>query len=249
MSARSKYERIAADLRAAIDAGRLRPGDTTPSENELASRYGVNKNTARRALGALQQEGYTEARQGVANVVVDRSFRPIRRHGSRRLAAEQWGSGRSVWQVDLGDVPVTVDRVLITQATASDTIAALLDLGADRAVVVRRRRYLVAGRPVQLAVSSLPALLAAGTAITHEDTGPGGIYARLAELGHAPARFHEEIRARRPSDAERADLTLATGVPVIEVVRTAISADGRPVEVNEMVLDASAYVLEYDFDA
>ncbi|RLV69458.1 GntR family transcriptional regulator [Streptomyces sp. CBMAI 2042] len=33
------------------------------------------------------------------------------------------------------------------------------------------------------------------------------------------------------------------------VCRTAFAEDGRAVEVNEMVLDAAAYVLEYDFDA
>jgi GntR family transcriptional regulator len=33
------------------------------------------------------------------------------------------------------------------------------------------------------------------------------------------------------------------------VCRTAFAGDGRAVEVNEMVLDAGAYVLEYEFDA
>ncbi|MGW0390742.1 UTRA domain-containing protein [Streptomyces sp. NPDC003042] len=44
-------------------------------------------------------------------------------------------------------------------------------------------------------------------------------------------------------------LGLAAGTPVVPIVRTAFAAEGRVVEVNEMVLDASAYVLEYEFDA
>jgi GntR family transcriptional regulator len=36
---------------------------------------------------------------------------------------------------------------------------------------------------------------------------------------------------------------------VVLVARTAFDADGVAVEVNEMVLDSSAYVLEYGFDA
>jgi GntR family transcriptional regulator len=39
------------------------------------------------------------------------------------------------------------------------------------------------------------------------------------------------------------------GTPVIMICRTAFADEGRPVEVNEMILDANAYVLEYDFDA
>ncbi|MBT2472242.1 UTRA domain-containing protein [Streptomyces sp. ISL-66] len=52
-----------------------------------------------------------------------------------------------------------------------------------------------------------------------------------------------------PASGEAASLGLAAGTPVVLVVRTAFAADGQVVEVNEMVLDASAYVLEHAFDA
>jgi GntR family transcriptional regulator len=42
---------------------------------------------------------------------------------------------------------------------------------------------------------------------------------------------------------------LGPGTPVLNVVRTAYNEAGRPVEVNEMTMDASAYVLQYNFDA
>jgi GntR family transcriptional regulator len=96
----------------------------------------------------------------------------------------------------------------------------------------------------------LPADLVTGSAITQQDTGPGGVYARLAELGHAPAHFREDLRARTPQPEEAAELELpSSGTPVVEIVRTAFTEAGRPVEVNEMTLDASAYILRYDFDA
>jgi GntR family transcriptional regulator len=41
----------------------------------------------------------------------------------------------------------------------------------------------------------------------------------------------------------------SAGVPVVLIARTAFDADGAAVEVNHMVLDAAAYVLEYDFEA
>ncbi|MGW1939753.1 UTRA domain-containing protein [Streptomyces sp. CB03578] len=39
------------------------------------------------------------------------------------------------------------------------------------------------------------------------------------------------------------------GTPVVLICRTAFTVEGKVVEVNEMVLDASAYVLEYECDA
>ncbi|MGW0552659.1 UTRA domain-containing protein [Streptomyces sp. NPDC002926] len=37
--------------------------------------------------------------------------------------------------------------------------------------------------------------------------------------------------------------------PVALICRTAFAERGRAVELNDMVLDASAYILEYDFEA
>src|SRR6185295_5923197 len=98
--------------------------------------------------------------------------------------------------------------------------------------------------------SYLPLDIVRGTAATYTDTGAGGLYARLADLGHAPARFTERVSARGPFPDERMALELpATGGMVFEIVRHAYDEAGRCVEVNRMVLDASAYELEYTFDA
>lgn len=52
------YRQIAAILRAQIDAGELGPGDALPSEKTLEQTYGVARETARRAVRALREEGY-----------------------------------------------------------------------------------------------------------------------------------------------------------------------------------------------
>jgi GntR family transcriptional regulator len=105
------------------------------------------------------------------------------------------------------------------------------------------------GRPVETAVSYVPADIADGTRIAEPDTGPGGIYARLEEMGHVLDRFTEEVSARMPAAPERRRLELAPGTPVIILVRTAFDTTGRPVEVCDTVKAAPAYVLEYDFPA
>ncbi|WP_405454513.1 GntR family transcriptional regulator [Streptomyces achromogenes] len=173
----------------------------------------------------------------------------LRRRGIERLARERWAEGRSIWSADIGDRELVVDSVEVTEEAAPAVVAAVLGLGEGAHACVRRRRFVLDGKPVLLSTSYLPAALVAGTAISRAETGPGGTYARLAELGRGPVRFREEVRSRMPGAEEAGRLELPAGVPVVLVARTAFDAEGRAVEVNEMVLDSSAYVLEYDFGA
>ncbi|MFF0715567.1 GntR family transcriptional regulator [Streptomyces bauhiniae] len=244
---RPKYQRIADSLREAIQSGEYGPGDRLPGENDLMDRHGVARMTARQALGVLQSEGLAEPRKG-AGVFV-RSFRPLRRQGIKRLAQEQWGSGRSIWSADTDGRDLVVDQVTVSEERAPVLYAEALGIGATETACVRRRRFVLDGKPVLLATSYLPSSIVGGSAITREDTGPGGTYARLAELGYKPVHFREEIRSRMPSKAEAEQLSMSTGTPVILICRTAFAEDGRPVEINEMTLDAASYILEYAFDA
>ena len=78
---------------------------------------------------------------------------------------------------------------------------------------------------------------------------PGGIYARLEELGHRLGRFEEEVRARMPTPAEVRALRLPPGVPVFHLIRTAYDAEERAVEICDTIIDANAYVLAYSIPA
>jgi GntR family transcriptional regulator len=244
---RPKFQLIADELREGIRTGRYGEGGQLPSENDLAKRHGVARATARRALEAVQAEGLATGRAG-AGVYV-RTFQPVRRRAARRLAAEQWGTGQPIWDADAGDREYVVDQVQVHEEPAEAAIAAALAIPVGSRVWTRSRRYLIDDRPVQLAVSHLPADLVDGSPITWSDPGPGGIYARLRDLGAAPTRFREEIRTRMPTHDEATALQLARGTPVVLIARTALTADSRPVEVNLMTLDGAAYVLEYDIDA
>ncbi|GHF04106.1 GntR family transcriptional regulator [Streptomyces griseoluteus] len=244
---RPKYQRIADSLREAIQSGEYGPGDRLPGENDLMAAHGVARMTARQALSVLRDEGVAEARKG-AGVFV-RAFRPLRRRGIQRLSQQQWGSDRSIWSADIENRELEVDQVTVSEEAAPDRISAVLGLADDETVCVRRRRFVLDGKAVLLATSYLPSSVVAGPAITQEDTGPGGTYARLAELGYKPVHFREEIRSRMPSKDEAAQLSMSPGTPVIHICRTAFADEGRPVEINEMTLDAASYILEYDFDA
>ncbi|MFB6814319.1 GntR family transcriptional regulator [Streptomyces sp. NPDC056347] len=244
---RPKYRVIADALKAAIESGEYEPGNRLPGESALAEQYGVAALTARQALKVLRNEGLVETKKGAGARVL--SFLPIRRHGIERLARARWASGNSIWSTDeAGNRDVTVEARVGT-VTAPAYVSQALALEPEARVCARSRRYIVDGRPVMLATSYLSLDMVEGSAITQVDTGEGGIYARLKELGHEPAHFREEIRCRLPVTDEAARLGMPIERPVIKICRTAFDASERAVEVNEMTLDSAAYVLEYAFDA
>ena len=55
------YTQVAEQLREAILAGRLRPGEPVPTERELAETFGVSRASVREALRALQAQGLITA--------------------------------------------------------------------------------------------------------------------------------------------------------------------------------------------
>lgn len=59
-----KYAQIASRLRTEIRSGVYREKGKLPTEKELSETYGVNRQTIRRALSLLAQEGLIERRQG-----------------------------------------------------------------------------------------------------------------------------------------------------------------------------------------
>lgn len=243
----SKYRQIAVELFNAVEAGRYGPGDRLPGENDIMRDQDVARSTARQALALLVDWGVAESRKGSGVFV--RDAQPIVRDGVRRLSAP--GAGKSVWVDETAGRNLGIDQIEVSEVQPPEHIQELLGLPSGDKAVLRSRRYTVDGKPVMLSKSWLPSVIAAGTAITEADTGPGGVYARLHEMGHAPARFREELRSRMlPEPDERAErLALPPATPVTEIIRTAYDANGVPVEVNEMTADASAYVFRYEFDA
>jgi DNA-binding GntR family transcriptional regulator len=61
---RTRYQRIAADLRARIEGGDFLPGDLLPGEVRIGERYGVSRHTAQRALVELEKAGLVECVHG-----------------------------------------------------------------------------------------------------------------------------------------------------------------------------------------
>jgi GntR family transcriptional regulator len=63
------YQRIQSVIRKRIDSGQLQPGDSVPSERDLAKTHQVSLMTARHALAFLEREGLVERRRGIGTFV------------------------------------------------------------------------------------------------------------------------------------------------------------------------------------
>lgn len=248
-SDRPAYKQIADGVRDQIASGELAPSDALPSERMLMDTYGAARGTVRQAIGLLRAEGLIEVEHGRGSFV--RPSPPIRRLAYDRFARRHREAGRAAFLAEAekeGRRP-EVEILHVGRGKAPADVAEQLGLDQGAAVLVRHRRYLADGQPVEVATSFIPWGLANGTAMTRKNTGPGGIYARIEELGHRLARFTEDVTARMPTPDEVRLLALGPGVPVFRLLRTAYDGDGVAVEVCDTVIAADRYVLAYELPA
>ena len=249
MSDRAVYKQIADALRSSVENGELAPGERIPSESGLMERFEVSQGTARQALAILRGEGLVVAEHGRGVFV--RSRPKIRRLAHDRFARRHREQGKAAYiaESEQAGVRPSVDVFFVGPEKASPEVSGRLALRKGSRVLVRRRRYLNDDVPTELATSYIPWRLAAGTKMTDENPGPGGIYARIEELGHRLQRFTEEVTARMPTPDESKALRLASGSPVLILVRVAYDSKDVPVEVCDTVMSAEHYVLSYELPA
>jgi GntR family transcriptional regulator len=258
MSDRPFYKQVADRLREQLDRGDIKPGEQLPSESQLMRDLAVSRATARRGLAEVINEGRAMARPGSG--VFARAVDPPRRlvihdpasnltrfrgegeSGPMQPAAEEQGFGYRIQVLGL------------EQRSAPTSVAELLSVDPGTPVFVRRRRVFVRRkdrdepfRPSKLADSFIPLDFAVGK-VREEETGPGGLYARIEEQGHRLTRFDETLVFRMPRPKETRMLRLAAGVPVIDQTRVAFTHD-RPVECFRAVLAGDLHEFEYRIDA
>lgn len=246
------YHRIVDDLRSAIVAGRLAPGDRLSSEWELAEQYQTSRPTVRRAVAVLKAEGLVITEQGrgafvrpkpeVRLVVTGANYR---RHRSEGLP------GFNAQVIEQAQRPE--QRLLeVAAIDAPAEVAARLDVDEQALVIVRRRLFLVEDQPVALCDSYYPAAMAQGTAIAEPRRIRGGALAVIEDpqgpIRRTAARSVDELTSRMPTRREIDQLLLSPGVPVVRVLRTIYDTEGAPLEVQDSVAAADCHEFRYEVE-
>lgn len=243
---RARYKQVAELLRDAIRRGDYEAGSTLPSQPELAKTYGLNQSSISRAMGMLQAEGLIRTEHGRGSVVLEVPTVKRVRRIDRDYRSNPTGSSYAEEVAKSGRSPRT-ELVEVGEVEPPPDIAEALRLDeADRALIRKRHMY-AEDKPVQIATSYIPMDVAGSVEIAMPDTGPSGMYARIAERGFGPVRFTEDIEVRSASESESTFLNIAIGQPVFAVLRTAYDADERPVETCLNVLAAMRWRLSYSW--
>src|SRR5438128_5140332 len=198
---RAQYRQLADLIRAGIESGEFPPGSLLPPENELTQRYGVSRRTVNRAVVILRGEGLVRVDRGRGTVV--RELPVLHRDAVARQRERERGEARGAFQAEMRRLGLTArSDVEVLEVPAPGEVAEYLGIKPGTAVLTRRRHMYANDMPVQLATSWLPLEIAAGTRLAEPASGPGGIYSRLADLGHEPVKFAETVRVRPPRDDE-----------------------------------------------
>jgi GntR family transcriptional regulator len=229
------YRQLAARIRASIHAGHLPDGTKLPPEKTLAAQYGVSDRTLQRATRLLKAEGLLTARRGVEGTRVH--WRPLVRLQltDYLLALDPSPGGPFERACAVQGLRGYGEVVEVDHRQADADLAGRLGIPKGAGVVYRRRHMRAGETVVQIQEGWLPLDLVAGTKLA----GPGkvteGTYGALDAAGLRPVRLARSYWARMPTDAERAVLEVAEGVPVLVFERLTWEAGGRVVEFLRVV--------------
>lgn len=228
VSSRPRAERarqVADLLRQQIISGGF-SGRRLPDERSLATQFGASRNAVREALGLLRVEGLVIRQQGVGTTVV----RPRYGHGLDRLAglAETLSGYGTVSNEVRAARPVAEPPTAVAQRLG-------LPPGAGAVYLERLRR--LDGAPLSLDTTYVPADI--GRALLGCDLTNQDVFALLERttgqpLGSADITVHA-ITAE-PDAAVL--LEVPTGAPLFSIDRLTRLVDGRPVDVETVLIRA-----------
>lgn len=218
-SFRPLYEQIKILLTQSLIAGEWRPGESIPSEIELAGRFRVSQGTVRKAIDELAADNILVRRQGKGTFVATHA-EPQVRHRFLRVIAD--GGERE---------PVESRLIECRRGKAPVLVGKALGLKAGSATVCVKRLLIFSGRPIIFDEIVLPEPMFKGLNAEKISAYKSSYYNLYeSQYGVRMIRAEERLKAVF-ADPETAELLLVkTGAPLLRVDRIAYTYDDRPVE-------------------
>jgi GntR family transcriptional regulator len=222
-----RYISLAGELASLIASGAVAPSDRLPGERELCRRFNTSRDTVRRALAELRDQGMIEAdpQRGwfVTSAVMDEpntlmSFSEMAR--SRGLVPTAVVLSQTVRAADLDE---------------SDALA--IAPGVTLFELVRVRS--LDGLPISLEKSRIPLQIA--PELAHIDFSSTGLYDTLRAAGAIPTRADYALQAI-PADVPSAHaLDLEEGDPLLRATATTYDDSNRAIELSEAAFRGDRY--------
>jgi GntR family transcriptional regulator len=224
------YRVVKRSLLNAIETGTCPPGDTLPSETELAGAMGVSIGTLRRAVDELAAEHILVRRQGRGTFVAT--------HHRDRFLYQFFHVERNDGQRDAPEV----ELVSFERLRCDDEPALALNLRPGDPVIRIENRLRLQNSAVVYDRITLSAALFKGLTEKRLRERPGTIYQLYqSDFGITVVRALERARAIAADRSAARILGLAPGVPVMQVRRTALTFGDRPVEHRSSVINTAQH--------
>lgn len=240
----TKAQAITNALASKIVENGFEAGVWLPPERELAKQYNADRSTVRRALRMLAEQSLVVIQPGIGAQV--RPTEPVRRSASD--ITEQVGTWRGfhVSALQAGREPYT--RTTVQEIEADVQLAKWLGAPTGTRVLERARLQGVEGEsPVQTATTWVTLPVVDQLPILRQvNTGPGGIYSRLEELGYSLS-FEESVTCRLPRSDEQETLDINADQPVLTLWRRCYDQDSRILEVTHRVVVGDRHELVYRY--
>jgi GntR family transcriptional regulator len=212
------YYQIQQRLSEQIRSGELKPGELVPSEQEISTRLGVSRMTARQALKSLCSRGLAYSQRGkgtfVSQMKLEKNFRQLLSFSEEMK--------------DRGSQPRS--KVLAFKRIHPDgDVAEALHLNPNEEVIFLRRVRMADSAPLCIEASHLPARLCPDLLETFEPSG--SLYRALAERYGLQIHMADEVaEAAVATAAEAKLLRVRAKSPVFRFTRTACLHSGQPIE-------------------
>ena len=224
------YQQIKALLVKSLQAAEWKPGESIPSELELAARFRVSQGTVRKAIDELATENLLVRRQGKGTYVATHAEEQIQYRFLRLMPEEGPVTGMARHFLDCRRMrpPASVARALGLA-------------GGEPALQVRRTLWRN-GEPVVLDEIWLPALLFKGLTAERLSDYEGPMYGLFeTEFGVRMIRAEEKIRAVAADEATAELLHVAPGAPLLSVERLSHTYGDKPVELRRGLYNTGSH--------
>ena len=209
------YLQVRNGLARLIRERRFSVDDALPSERVLAEKLGISRVTARKAIGALVDEGLIVRRHGSGNYIAPLLEQPLTRLTSFTEELKLRGFvPRSRWV-----------RRFVGAALTEEMVALSLSPGARVARLERVR--LADETPMAYETSALPM-----TILADPEAVKDSLYLYLAERNVAPVRALQHIRAANATARQAELLGIPLGQALLFITRVGYLDDGRAVEIT-----------------
>lgn len=243
----AKAQNLANTLGMKIAEGVYPPDTWLPSERELAEGHQVDRSTVRRALRILAESELVILSPGTG-AQVPGPVPTIRRAADDVTRQVGTWRGFHVSTTRAGYEPFT--ETTVSEVEADVEVGRGLGVPTGTLVLRRARRQGIVGAPpVQLSISYVGLDLVYKIPVLREvNTGPGGMYSRMEELGHR-VHFEESVTCRLPHNEERETLGIDTNQPVLVLWRRAYGQNNRILDLTHRIVVGNRHELVYRYDS